>query len=63
MTTKRPVGRPPSGLPKRVRRNLNIQRDNDFDQNLNLVMETFNLNQTESVKKAIEIYAHMAKGD
>ena len=62
MTTKRPVGRPPSGLPPRKRHNLNIQRDNDFDQNLNLVMEIFNLNQTEAVKKAIEIYAHMAKG-
>lgn len=37
MTTKRPVGRPPSGLPKRVRKNINIERDETLDTSIEII--------------------------
>lgn len=68
MTTKRPVGRPPSGLPKRVRRNLNIERDADFDANLADAQRRIaevrglpvgSISQTEAVKLAVRFYAEV----
>lgn len=72
MTTKRPVGRPPSGLPKRVRRNLNIQRNEYFDAHLLHVREMIaalrqkpidDISQTEAVRVAIDFYRLNAKSD
>ena len=56
MTTKRPVGRPPSGLPKRVRKNLNIQRDVEFDKYLSLICHTKGIDQTAAVKLAVKFF-------
>ena len=37
MTTKRPVGRPPSGLPPRKRHNINIERDETLDTSIEII--------------------------
>ena len=61
----RPVGRPPSGLPKRKRRNLNIQRSTEFDSDLiairnMMVIEKgtplIDITQTDAIKTAVKFY-------
>jgi hypothetical protein len=68
MTTKRPVGRPPSGLPKRVRRNLNIERTAEFDADL-LYLRTVlaeargvpveRVSQTDIIRASVKYYKMM----
>lgn len=64
----RGAGRKPSGLPPRVRRNLNIQRDKDFDENLFTAQRRIaeirgvginTITQTEAVKLAVRFYTEV----
>lgn len=56
--TKKPIGRPRLYPKGRVRHNLNIQRDSDFDTNLKIIMDSNNINQSEAVKRAVR---HLAR--
>ena len=64
--TKRPVGRPPSGLPPRQRRFLQIEHTDLFIQNLQIVKEIIAgkrnlppsaISQTEAIRTAVFHYA------
>lgn len=67
-TNPRGAGRKPSGLPTRVRRNLNIQRDVEFDKYLVEAQEILavlrsvsDVSQSDAVRVAITYYAISAR--